>query len=420
MSQSYTFPTVVVQSFLTFTAKRWGISPTVTFTNGATADSEVVSVSSSNNITVQIATGSTTMAQIKAAIEAHVVTSGFSANDLVTVTITGGHTADAVKTLVNATLSGATLAVKATLVVGILRVNAHTAGTAGNSIRLRFTAGAVAGSEVVTVSTNDISVQIADGVSSFGQISNALDASGAASALVDQVSTGPALFAAVSNPALDSPTPNTAQFTAHVADLSSYTNLAGGLAAAPAVVVVQGITITSNTNDPTQNGATFTATEGATAGAEVVTVTGNNVSVQIQNGVSTVTQVRTALQAAGSFTALYTATGTSSTAVVTVNAEAMSGALAGNPGLGFEADQTNVTLTTSYQYLRFENVMGEITLVNDETSGSKVLSFSWDGVNVHGLLAATQTVSFVKCNKSGVYVKYVTASPAFRIMATAQ
>lgn len=419
MSQVYTYPTLTVQSFLVFTGKRWGFNPTITFTNGATAGSEVVTVDSSGNITVQISTGVTTMAQIVTAINAQVSTTGPSASDLVSVTA-GSHGSTTVTTLVNATLAGATAAVKATLVVGILRVNAHTAGTAGNSIRLRFTAGAVAGSEVVSVSTNDISVQIADGVSSFGQISDAIDASGAASALVDQVSTGPGLYVLPKNSSIDSPT-FASPAIAHVADLSAYTNLAGGLAAAPAVVVVQGITVTSITNDPTQNGATFTATEGATAGAEVVTVTGNNVSVQIQNGVSTVTQVRTALQAAGAFTALYVATGTSSTAVFTVNAEVLAGASAGNPGLGFYTDQSITTLTTTYQYLRFENVLGDITFANDESAGTaKLLSFSWDGVNVHGIVTAATNISFNRANKSGVYVKYVTNSPAFRIIAVAQ
>lgn len=88
--------------------------------------------------------------------------------------------------------------------------------------------------------------------------------------------------------------------------------------------------------------------------------------------------------------------------------------------MGFFTDQSGTTLTTTYQYLPFGNVMGEITLVNDEPSGTSTLSFSWDGTNVHGLLHATQSVSFERCNKSGVYVKYTTGSPAFRIMAVSQ
>jgi hypothetical protein len=88
--------------------------------------------------------------------------------------------------------------------------------------------------------------------------------------------------------------------------------------------------------------------------------------------------------------------------------------------MGFYTDGTMTTLTTTYQYLPFGNVMGEITLVNDDPSGANKLSFSWDGTNVHGILAPTQSVSFDKCNKSGVYVKYITAAPAFRIMTIAQ
>lgn len=53
---------------------------------------------------------------------------------------------------------------------------------------------------------------------------------------------------------------------------------------------------------------TFAYTAGAVAGAEVVSVVASAVSVQIQNGVSTATQIITALKASGAATALITAT----------------------------------------------------------------------------------------------------------------
>jgi len=61
-------------------------------------------------------------------------------------------------------------------------------------------------------------------------------------------------------------------------------------------------------------------TAGGTAGAEVVTVVGNAISVQIQSGVSTITQVRTAVNASVAAAALVTATGTSATTVATTAA----------------------------------------------------------------------------------------------------
>lgn len=165
----------------------------------------------------------------------------------------------------------------------------------------------------------------------------------------------------------------------------------------------------------------------AAAGNEVATVDSSlNISVSVKNGVTTTAQVIAAIAAtipsvnhlnAGD---LVSTVNTTPGTVTAATSSAMTGASAGNPGLGFYTDGSITTLTTSYQYLRFENVMGDLTIVNDDPSGANKLSCSWDGINVHVILAATQSVSFDKCNKSGIYVKYVTAAPAFRIIAVAE
>lgn len=87
-----------------------------------------------------------------------------------------------------------------------------------------------------------------------------------------------------------------------------------------AVKVTQGLTLTAVAFGSAGNSITIAFTGGATAGAEVVTVTGNAISVQIQDGVSTVTQVRTAMQAAAACTALVVTTGTSGAAVAVASA----------------------------------------------------------------------------------------------------
>ena len=91
--------------------------------------------------------------------------------------------------------------------------------------------------------------------------------------------------------------------------------------AVAAVIVTQGLTITAVVNGAGSNGAagnsiTVTFTAGGTAGSEVVTVVGSAISVKIATNVSTVTQVRTAMQAAAACTALVTTTGTNTTTVV--------------------------------------------------------------------------------------------------------
>ncbi|MDD4888393.1 MAG: hypothetical protein PHU85_00555 [Phycisphaerae bacterium] len=65
-----------------------------------------------------------------------------------------------------------------------LKYTATIEGGAGNAIRVRYTAGATAGAEVVTVSGRDITVQVENGVSTATQVSTAVSASAAAIDLV--------------------------------------------------------------------------------------------------------------------------------------------------------------------------------------------------------------------------------------------
>lgn len=90
-----------------------------------------------------------------------------------------------------------------------------------------------------------------------------------------------------------------------------------------------GVTYTAVATDNTGNNITVAYTGGATAGSEVVSVTANAISVQIENGVSTITQVRTAVNAHAPAAALVTAAGTSATVVATAAATALTGGITG-------------------------------------------------------------------------------------------
>lgn len=90
--------------------------------------------------------------------------------------------------------------VKATLVTQAVTLTAVAFGTSGNSITLAFTPGATAGSEVVSVVGNAISVQIETGVSTAAQVVTAILASAPASALA--VASGAAGSAVVTATAL--------------------------------------------------------------------------------------------------------------------------------------------------------------------------------------------------------------------------
>lgn len=76
------------------------------------------------------------------------------------------------------------VAVKANVQIQDINYEAVATGSGGNSITIAYTTGGTAGSEVVTVLSNAISVQIASGVSTAAQIAAAIAASGPAAALV--------------------------------------------------------------------------------------------------------------------------------------------------------------------------------------------------------------------------------------------
>lgn len=190
----------------------------------------------------------------------------------------------------------ATGSVLTTLTLVAVLNAAGSNGAAGNSIEIILVAGGTAGSEIVTVVGSNIYVKIQNGASTYTQVRTAINASAPAAALVTAAGTSASFMTAAN---------------------------------APATKTTQGLTLTAVVNNLGQgslgNAITIAFTPGATAGSEVVTVTGNAISVQIATGVSTVTQVRTAMQASTPCTALVTTTGTSAATVATAAAVNLTG-----------------------------------------------------------------------------------------------
>lgn len=153
-------------------------------------------------------------------------------------------------------------AVPAQLIFQTVHITANASGTGGNAITIATTSGATFGAEVCTVSSSAISVQIAVGLTNAAMIANLINTTGAASALVTA----------------SAPTPLSSQI------VQAATHLAGGLASI------------------------------GLAGSEVVTVSGSAISVQMQGGVSTATQIRAKVNASAPALALVTSaiTGTGS------------------------------------------------------------------------------------------------------------
>lgn len=212
-----------------------------------------------------------------------------------------------------------TPAVAASRTIQSLVFTAKAAGTAGNAITIAYTTGATAGSEVVGVVSSAISVQIQTGVSTATQVKAAIDGDVGAAALVS--------VAIVSGQGA----------TGQTAPVSA-TNLQNGAAAV------------------------------GLAGSEVVTVVGNAISVKLQSGTSTATQVKAAIDGKAEAAALVdvtiSGTGSNTQTAPVVAANLASGGTFGNsnPRYFDKADIQSITRLRTKKY--------KITIKDDADSAA--------------------------------------------------
>jgi hypothetical protein len=275
---STTYASVTIQD-IEYTERKLGLDVTITYVADRVGPgaSVITKDEGQHLIEVHIDPTATDATDVATAVNTDEVASSW-----VNAEITG--TAENLQlSVVNAPLTGGTVAVKARKDVGPLSFMAVTAGAAGNSIRVKYVN---AGSISVSVSSSDITVNFINNSSMAHAVAAAINASGPASALVKVHARG-----------------KYPMLVAHAAD---FTALAGGADAAPASLEVQDLTFTSVNSDASDNGKTITYTDTATAGSEVVTDVAGNVSIAIESGVSTATQIKAAFDASTAATGTIT------------------------------------------------------------------------------------------------------------------
>lgn len=122
-----------------------------------------------------------------------------------------------------------------------------------------------------------------------------------------------------------------------------------GVAASRAI---GGVTSTAILMGSAGNSITIAYVAGGTAGSEVVTVTGNAISVSIEAGVSSITQVRTAINASAAAALLVLASGTSASTVAAQTALPLqNGADATFSIVGLQGVSVSQTATGVYKIL---------------------------------------------------------------------
>lgn len=257
---------------------------TINFIDGATAGSETVA-NNAGSITFTIQSGVTTANQIIASI------SGSAASGVISASLINSSTG-------SGTFTGGSGYTNATATAGsgndLLFTAIGFAGTNGNGLKISFTDSVTAGSETVTFIGGDSLVfGIDSGVTTANQIITALQNS--------------ALSFKFSASLIGTNSGTTAAFvSAATAD-----TFAGGANGTSTAGITSGglngnqIVLSAVTAGATADGVTIRLQSGGSAGAEIASYNGTTktLTVTIQDGVSTATQVAAAINSQGLFSA---------------------------------------------------------------------------------------------------------------------
>jgi len=281
----------------TITALSAGASADVTvrFIDSAslTAGSETVTTQG-GELTVYIRSGNTTAAQIISAINAQ--STEFQAAAVGSVT--GTFTASTISgTTANALISGTDASITFTSL---------SIGTAQNrTIRFVDSAALTAGSETVTLSGTELTIQIRSGVTTVAQIVSAVNA---------QSTLYSATFANSGASAFSAGTAPVASAGTDTSAIRSFAASGGGIG---------GVTIRSENAGASFNGVVVRFTSGGTAGSETVSydVVNKVLNVTIQDGVSNASQIVSAINANSIFSADLTS-GSLSGGIISASAQA--------------------------------------------------------------------------------------------------
>lgn len=78
-------------------------------------------------------------------------------------------------------------------------------------------------------------------------------------------------------------------------------------------------------------------------------------------------------------------------------------------------DQT-VPLTASFVQVPFGFKADTWMLMNDETTGSNEVAWSYDGVTTHGRLRPGEAITLDTADVHLLFLKYITGAPSYRLI----
>jgi hypothetical protein len=392
-----------------YVEKQLGYLGSVTYVGGGTAGSEQATIDG-NAITVTIEDNVSTANGVYLALIANPVI-----YDRVTITMNGTSTT-AQRIGVGIVLAGGTEAVYASKVIGKMKFKAATAGADGNSITVQYQEGTKGlighGDEIAALSTDGTTVviTICPSGSYIEDIVHAIAASGTVAAVVSGYPAGEEAFKGAG------------VFQQYNLAYSGV-YLENGADASVPHATIQGITISGKLENDLLNDTSIILTAGGTAGSETVTVASDSgtIEIELEEGVSTATQLLTALNAESTFTDSFTANAIDTAAIWSTNAVEPSG----RTGDAWESphyytDSTSNPLSSSLTPVSFGFNADTIILTNRETSGTKTIEYSFDGSTKHGELVVNQyepikTISDIISSR--IWLRYSGSAPSYTLEA---
>lgn len=188
-----------------------------------------------------------------------------------------------------------------------------------------------------------------------------------------------------------------------------------------ATVAIQGsvgkLTFVADLAGSAGNNITVAFTGGATAGAEVVTVVGSAVSVQIETGVSTAAQIKSAIDAKTEAAALLTTTATTSGAMEVVAATSLAG---GSDGFTDSRLERNAAGTFTFTFDKpFQSISMPNLVVHSNHASSLSGVAKVEILNVDAQAYAS-SVKFVFVDYAGSAMDLSVASTLFMSMIVDQ
>jgi len=76
----------------------------------------------------------------------------------------------------------------------------------------------------------------------------------------------------------------------------------------------------------------------------------------------------------------------------------------------------SIPLTDTFVAIQFGFKADSWILLNDDSTGTNEVAWSYDGTNIHGTLKPTEAISLDTADVHQIFLKYINSAPAYRLI----